>query len=72
LVASQKLVPSAAAPLAMQLWASLWALEVAQTPRHQPKPGQRPELWVSQERWGPRIYNNNPNFLEEGIHYPKC
>ena len=56
----------------MQLWASLWALEVAQTPRHQPKPGQRPELWVSQERWGPRIYNNNPNFLEEGIHYPKC
>jgi hypothetical protein len=61
------------APLAaVQLWAALWVLEVAQAPRHQPKPGQRPELWLSRERWGLRIYYNNPNFLEEEIHYPKC
>ena len=66
------LAPSAAVPLATQLWVALWALEVVQLPRHQPKPGQRPKLWVLQERLGLRTYSSNPNFLEEGIHYPKC
>ena len=41
------LAPSAAVPLATQLWVALWALEVVQLPRHQPKPGQRQALGLA-------------------------